>query len=337
MIPTFIRESTVKEEQIYLNQVMRFVKGGLMVPPANQNPITLALAPAATIPTLSAPVIYECRQGSVLEVNSLMLNVTAGAADAMDRLKVQLTDTSNLNRRFMNRPIQATHVFGNNRNAASAAQVPFRLPVKFMLEGQQTVQAEFQNWSTGGGITFSTAMEVREFQQVDMNVENVTAYLMEQRVQNLQLYPFWLTSNNDIQIGANGNVNAIFRATKDVALALYSLMFTAIVPGGGVGDLQEIAEISLFDAKTERPLQNQPFTLNTGCGTAGFPFIFPSPIIVEPNTMMRAFIQSLVTNVAIELFLTFSGVALYDPASSEFTYRVPAHTMPSATREQRYV
>lgn len=300
MIPAFVRD---KPGNIYLNDAIRYVKGGILVPRQALVPLVTPAAPAAGIPSNSPVAIWESPEDSVLELYSLMgEHGAADVADVQNRLTVQITDNG-WRRRLMNRAIIANHVFGNNLR-------PFRLLETILLRQQQTLQFDFQNNSTAGASNFRFAGETVKFQASELMNPEVTDYIARMSQRKLYLTPWWQTTDQAVTIPASGTVNAFFTFTRDVYTVLfYSMM--QVLTTGVAGDLQERVTLSMFDAKTERPLQNQPFTLNTGTGTAQFPFHFPTGWCIEPNTKIRVQMTSLVTDQPIEVFWTLAGVATF--------------------------
>lgn len=301
MLATWV---TSPSGDVYISDLARYVKGGVLVPSANRNPVTTLAAPAAGIPSFSPAVIFEGGEDAVIEGFSLTgHHDTSVAADVQNRLTVEISDTA-YRRQYMNRPILVNQVFGTPLN-------PFFLAESFMLENQQTMKFQLFNNSTVGNSIFSMMVEMRKFQATALTRQNVSAKIGEMRKQKSFRNPFWLTTNDPVTIPASGTTNVLFTNSRDYFLVLRYLMGQAIVPGGAAGDTQEIFTVRLFDAKTDRPLMNHPVTFNTLAGTASFPFVLPTPMLVEPVTAIRAQISSLITNQPIEVFLTFHGVGVY--------------------------
>lgn len=300
MIPTFL---TNAKGEIMLNDVARHVKGCILVPASSQQPIIVPAA-ATNVPGVSPPVIFEGPTDAVAEIYSLIGAHASGDATAVrNRFTVEITETM-FRRRLMNRAIPVAHVFGNNQN-------PYFLSESLLLENQGTLQATFINNSTAGTANFYSSMEARKFQQVSLIRKDISNYIYEQRSRKQQLAPYWLTSDQAVSIPAAGKATAFFTASKDITLALFFTMGFGLTTGVA-GDTTEQFTVSIFDAESERPLQNQPVAKNCIAGTAQYPFVLPSALILRPNTKMRVEFTNLVTDAAMEVFFTFAGVQLYE-------------------------
>lgn len=300
MLPTWAEDN---HGNVYINDFKRYVKGVALVPPQRQNPLTVAAAPGPNLWTQSPPIIIEGGEDSVGESFSLIgAHDDSVATDVRSRATVEITDKA-YRRRYMNRPILVDHCFGTPLN-------PFFLNETIMIEGQQVLEFVFYNNSQVGEWIWRYQLESRKFQAVAMTNEDITKEIGKLRQRKPYLNPFWLTSEQAVEIPASGVRDIFFRNTRDNFLILQYLMGRTIMTGQQ-GDTQEVIEIELFDAKTDRPLQNVPFTLNTGTGTATFPFVLPAPLFVEPVNRIRARVRNLIMDQPTEVFLTFHGVAIF--------------------------
>lgn len=301
MIPTFITNS---KGEVMLNDVARHVKGCILVPASSQQPIVVAAASGAGAPGVSPPVIFEGPTDAVAEIYSLIgAHASSDLTAVRNLFTVEITETM-FRRRLMNRAIPVPHVFGTNLN-------PFFLPESLLLENQGTLQFTFTNNSTAGSANFYSSLEARKFQQVSLLRKDISEYIYEQRSRKQQLAPYWLTSDQAITLPAGGKATAFFTATKDITLALFSAMAYATTTGVA-GDTTEQFTVSFFDAESERPLQNQPVAKNCVAGTAQYPYVLPSALILRPNTKMRAEFTNLITDQPTNVYFTFGGVALYE-------------------------
>jgi len=314
MIPTWITSS---DGAVYINDLTRYVKSTILVPPAGQNPLTTPAAAGAAIPTFSAPVVFEGGEDGVTEIYSLMGAHQAGvAADVQARLEVEIKDSS-YRRFYMNRPILANHVFGTNLN-------PFFLSESIFLESQQVLNLQFYNRSVAGQSVYRMAMEARKLQASALAQDNVTRRIAEMRRRKTFLTPAWLTSRAAIQIPAGGTVPAFFDVPRDYFFYIFEIMASTITTGVA-GDTQEVISWEAFDAKTQRPLQDlrRPVTLNTGAGNAQFPFILPTPLLVEPRTTIQINFNNLVTDQPTEVFFTFAGVSSFQASENPWADVLP--------------
>lgn len=303
MIPSLVTDA---KGNVYVNDLRRYVKGSILAPVQNTFPI---VTPAATLiggtlnPGISPAVIFEGNQDGVTEVFSLMgQHLFSDALDIQNRLEVLITDTAR-RRRLMSREILANHVFGSNLN-------PLYFYEDLFLESQQTLLMNFSNRSTVGSSTFFPVCEQRKFQASAIMYKQVTQYIDQSRHRTVFLKPYWLTSTDRITIPAGGQVTAFFTSTNDIYLTLFAIIASAISTGVA-GDVQEMFAFEVFDAKTSRPLQNQPIVRSCGTGTAKFPFVLPAPLMFEPNTTMQVRFTNLITDAATEVFFTYFGVSSY--------------------------
>jgi len=297
---------------VFLNDLKRYVKGAYLSPAAASIPVVIAAAPSATVPTGAPPIIVESPPDAIHEIFSMFgEHLTAPAAPALPvpplvdvqrRMTVQIFDLA-WRRNLMNRDIPVDHVFGTNLS-------PFFLRESIFLEGQQVLQFNFLNNSTAGGTAFKFQMESRKFQATSLTRKNVTEYINDQRRRRLYLTPFWQTSNQAISIPAGGVVDVFFTTDRSFDFIILGNV-SSFISTGTAGDLEEGFAVELFDAKTERPLQNQAVVRSCCSGSAGFPFLYPTGWIQEPNTILRVRFTNLITNAATEVFWTFFGVSNY--------------------------
>lgn len=301
MIPTWVRDP--KNGDLYINDLRKFVKGGVTVPAPGVNPLTVAAAAGAGIPTLGTPVIIEGAQDGVREIFSMIgvFDATSNAA-ATARFSVLITDQA-YRRRYMNRDVLVTHIFGTPGN-------PVFLAKEIWLENQQILLIQFFNNSVAGAAVFRQLYEERSFQAQSLTREDVTKLIQQKRKDALFFNPYWFTSDAPIIVPAAGQATAFFTNTRDYYLMLRYIVASSITTGVA-GNLQDIATVMLFDATNSRPLMNQPMPLTMMTGTAAFPYVLPQPWAIEPATVIRADFQNLVTDQPTEIFFTFHGVGCF--------------------------
>lgn len=289
-----------KDQQIYLNQVKRYVKGSLLVPQATQNPIT-TLAATAAGRTPSIPAIVEADASSVMQVWSMM-GLDSSAAEVKERFSVVIDDVV-WRRSLMNRDVLVQHIFGN-------AQTPGRLHQPIFLEGQQTLKFNFFNNSLAGDDTFKFALEATKYQESSLTNQDITAGIGNVRAKSRYFTPFWLTTDAPLTVADGGTADAFLTVTKDISFLGVEII-ASVISTGRAGNTQESIQFTLFDAETERPLMNQPVTLNTGTGTVGFPFKLPTGWLLRPNTRVRLTVTNLITDAPVEVFFTIAGISCY--------------------------
>lgn len=305
MIPRWINQ---KDGAVVLNDIIRYTKGGFSspgIPPGQVTPtIVIPAAISATVPSAAPSVVVEAGADEVAELYSFMGTHGAAVNPAVAaRMSVQITDVA-YRRRLMNRDILVNHVFGTNLT-------PLFLRESTLLESQQTMLFDFLNNSVAGPTSFQFALEKRKFQSVALTRQDVTDYIKVMRRRKMFLTPFWLTTDAPVTVNPGAVVDAFFTVTNDIYAVLFANIASMIIPAGSGGDVTEGFAVEFFDAKTERPLQNQPIARSCCSGTAGLPYILPTGWIVEPNTKIHVKFTSLVTVNPIEIFFTFAGVSAF--------------------------
>lgn len=313
MIPAWINS---KSGAIYLNDLKRYVKGSILVPAQSVTPLIIPAAVATNSPSTAPSVVIESPTDAISEIFSLVGEQDAGvAADVAARMSCLITDVA-FRRRLMNRDIPVTHIFGgggaNGSGEVPAGYLPFFLRESLLLEAQQTMIFDFLNNSTAGSTSFRFALESRKFQAVSLSRQQVSDYINQERFRKTLLNPYWLTTDLPVTLNPLASQDVFFTNTKATYFVAFGAIATFIlnagVPGG---DTVQGFTVDWFDAKTERPLQNQSVARSCCMGTAGLPMQFPTALIFEPNTRMRMRLNSLVTGVTMDVFISLIGVNSY--------------------------
>lgn len=299
MTPTFVTDA---QGNVYINDITRYIKGDLLVPPAINNPLVIPAAPGAGLFTQSDSVIIEGGEDAITEIFSLVGVQRGTFPDANDRLTMRIRDTA-YRRTLMNRPVLFDHVFG------SVLQ-PFFMVETIMLESQQTLELLFFNNSVAGPAIVETMMETRKVQASALASPVVNDEIQRARRVKTFLNPYWFTTDAPVTIPAGGTATAFLRNTRDNYLILKYIM-GRVITAGVAGDTQEVIAFTIRDAKTGRPFNNQPITFNMGMGTAQFPFVLPTALMIEPATNLQIDFVNLITDASTEVFCTFHGVACY--------------------------
>lgn len=294
MIPTFKK---MPDGSLIVDPLTRYVKTGLLVP----SPASVPLVIGAN--GQSPPISIESPQDSAGEILYLQGEHDAGVnADVSARMECVILDQA-FRRDCMNRSILVNHVFGS-------AQTPFFLKESVFLQPQQILQFSFFNRSAAGATSFRFAATQRKIQNSVFAHPEMNEYIRQAWTRKTFLQPFWFTTDNPVTVPAGGTVNSFFTNTNDRFVVFWYLIGSAITTGVA-GDTQEIFSFRFFDAKTDRLMMNQPVTLNTGCGTAGFPYMLPAPWLLEPSTQIRVEFRNLITDQPTQIFMTLCGVANY--------------------------
>jgi hypothetical protein len=313
MIPAWV----TNKRGVFLNDLKRYVKGGWLVPGSDRTPLIITAAPSATVPNSAPSVVVEAPPDSVSEIFAMVGENDAGVdPDVAARMSVQITDVA-FRRRLTSRHILCSHVFGGagqNGSNGIPGYFPSFLRESLILEPQQTMLFDFNNNSTAGSTAFRFMMEQRKFQSTSLSRDQVTQYIGKMRARKSILQPYWLTSNEAINIPVGGVKNCFFNNTRSAYFIWFDTVATFIVNGGGAGgDTVEGFTVELFDAKTQRPLQNQPIARSCFAGSAGLPFHNPTALMMEPDTQIQMRITNLVTGggTSIDVFITLVGVLNY--------------------------
>jgi len=316
MVPILVS----KDGRMYLNDIKRYAKGTILAPTQANRTVTMAAG------AYSAPIALEGPIDAVNEIMSLMGYAAPGNnSDVTARMAVLITDEA-YRRQLMNREILCNQVFGSGLR-------PFRLMESIALEGQQVATFQFHNVSLLGSGSFDFAAEAQGVQGFGLGYDEIKKWITIMRQRKAYLSPYWLTSDSAISLTAAQTREFFYTNTSDKWLLLGYILANVIGTGRAGEEFAEKFEFEIFDAKTQRKLMNQPVTMNTGTGTAQFPFRLDDPLLVEPSTQLRVRLRSLVTDAAQEIFLTFHGVAcstqlppfaqqLYQPAGAG---RVPGY------------
>jgi hypothetical protein len=256
---------------------------------------------------------------------------TPNSTDANNRTTVTITDMA-FRRQWMNNPVPISQVFGSSQRPVILKEAP-------LLERNQGLMLNFFNGSTAAGCSFFPVFTGRKWQLESIKRSGVREELDGKRRRQVYVHPYWLTSDNAINIPDIGQAQnlgyAFFTNTGDVTLFLFNI-YGYVIKGGTThvdANDTEPFRIELSDTKTGRAFQSQAFTLNTGFGTGQYPFYLPCPIILEPRSQIKARIYSNLytpnSPTNLELALTFGGLAVMTGTS--------AVTDPNVVRESAQI
>ena len=215
-----------------------------------------------------------------------------------------LIEDSGHRRLLMNAPVPVLHMFGT-------AQKPGFLRESLLLEVDQTMRMQLYNYSAAGPGSLAPQFEFRKWQIESLKRPDVGVFIEALRQRKTYLQPYWLTLDNGyVDVAAGGSTTAFFTITGDITVVLFDALGHAISTGQA-GDVQEMFSTQIFGPRQQWQFQSQPFTLNTGWGTASNPMRLPTPITAEPGSQIKIVIQNLITDQPTRVFLTFHGVAFY--------------------------
>jgi len=269
---------------------------------------TVAAANPTTNVNLNVTVLF-----AAAVTNQQFVVFTPIVADVVNRMRVEIRDVA-WQRMLMNRPISVAHVFGNALQPELLKDAP-------LFEKNQMWIMQFYNPSLVAAGSFAPVATARKWQIEALQKPEVAKELAAQHQRKIYVQPYWLTNDVDLiipDVGAQVNTGiTFFSNTGDITLFLFNLYAHVIATGANPINVNETEPftIELSETRTGRSFQNQPFTLNTGCGNAQFPFPLPSPIILGPRSQLKARVVTNYTNfpgvaVNTEIAITFGGLAV---------------------------
>ena len=290
------------------------IKGCVLVPPDASVPVVVPVR-SGTGNGQSAAIIIESPSDAWVEVFSLIgLNGASVNADVIARQCVSISTYINGQRRHMKFPINVTHVFGTNLNPCFLDD-PYSEPL--ILPPQSIIRMVFTNPSTAGETDFSFSLGARKIMlkaiAEDPRLKSELDALYKRRQ---KIYPMWMPLGSQpgstplgvpgVTIPAAGYANVFFEADNIFTgeFVITRIMASALTEGTPATDM---FELTLFDAKTDRVLTNQPVIATCLGGTAAFPMNLPTPIIVGQNMNIRAQFKNLVANGTTDVFCSLQG------------------------------
>lgn len=321
MLPTPIPTMVEGERgSLYLNTLRDYIRGVLIFPSSGSVPATPA-ARSGSANGIAPSVVIEAPPDAWLEIFSLFGVNTAGTnSDVIARQCVTITDYITGQRAYMRRPINVTHVFGTQKNPLYLDD-PYSEPILIPPNG--VLRFDFLNPSSSGAGSFSFAAEGRKINVEAFKDPKLKADVDALFARRRKVSPVWMPLYTDAGSTAL-NVPGINLASSGIGYSQFitfnnspaQVMITRImgsaITAGAAGDTTELFSLDLYDGRTYRKLNTQPITLNTGCGTAGFPFILPTPIVIDSNQVVKATLTNLVTDGATDVMISLQGVSVDD-------------------------
>ena len=310
MLKPFLRDS---KSNIWLNDSIRYQKSYILVPDETQYPLVTPAAPVAGQRTGSPVATFEAPASSLCEVDRFIgRHGDTDNADVKNRLTTEITDTF-YRRRLMNRDILVDHVFGQRLvppEVVVTMLAPFKTCEGLVLEPQQTLAIQNYNYSTAGSSSFKMHLEARATQTPAWQREDIKDFIAESKLRKPFVYPFWLTTDRPVSIPAGGTAVAFMTVTRDIRFVGFCRMQRALTTGVA-GDLVNKFTVTVRDAQTQRPMNNQPVSGTVFGGNANVPYWMPTGWMIEPNSVVQLDFENLVTDAATEVFLTWHGVACF--------------------------
>ena len=305
---------------IYMNALRDKFRGCVLVPASSSVPVDTA-ARSGNGNGISASIVIESPQDSWMEVFSLIgLNTAGTAADITTRQCVNITDYISGQRRFTQRPVNVSHVFGTQKNPFFLDD-PYSEPI--LMPPQSVLKFDFINPSTSGEMSFSFALEARRISESALAEAAVKQGIDELTVRRKKVYPIWIPLTTNVGTGpfglgvpgvtipAGGQIDAQFSSFDNApAKLMITRILGSAISAGVSGDTTELFTMDLYDGRTYRKLNNQPIAFNCGAGPATFPFNLKTPIIIASNQVVKARFYNLVTDETTDVFITLQVVAV---------------------------
>jgi hypothetical protein len=307
---------------IYMSTLRDYVRGVASFPASTNQPITAGARSGSANGQFNA-VTIEAPTDSYLEIFSLYgVNGAAVAADVLARQCVVITQFIDGQRQMMRRPVNCAHVFGTQLNPFFLDD-PFSEPI--LLPPNGVLKFDFINPSASGAMSFSFAAESRRINMEALRDPKIKAEMDALVNRRRKVSPVWLPLASDsgtpatplnvpgitLAQSAYGDTNFI-TFNSSPSQVLITRILGSFVTAGGAGDATNGFAVDLFDGRTYRQLNTQPIVFSCAAGSAAFPFILPTPIVVESNQVIKARVYNLVTNGTTDVFLTMQGVAVDD-------------------------
>lgn len=280
MLPTYIKQP---DGTVLVNPAKRYVKPYWLT----TEPVTVALGAGAT----SAPTTMPIDTQGHFEAFYAMTERTGAAT-----LTIFDPGTS---RFMMNREIHIdTIVSGLSGNAA---QRPFIWPESYFFnveDAGRSVVVQFRDL-TGAPNDIRFSLHGRRFYSKEAPPE-IYKKMYEYFGRRERTNVYFLTTDNDVQIPANGNAVAPCRVTDEGDFEIFKVCAVSDGP----------FEVTIRDRGSGRALMNNAVTDTLSAGNAEFPFIFVEPWLVERNYQIQLEFTDL-SGADNDVWWTFVGRRLW--------------------------
>lgn len=243
----------------------------------------------------------DANLGTPLQIKDLIIGESIGTApvftyDNLDAL-VELTELGE-SRKFMNQPIHMRTLFGT-------AKYPGRMCEPYMFASQHQIQARF----------ITTGPSVQEFRpylvgaqyfpwaaQSSESRNRLTAIIKKWNMRRSQVWPFWLTTDQQITLSANQEASFEMMPGQDAHFVACQL---AAVSTGNF-------QYRLLEVKTQQSLSNGAATFTNSLGDARLPRIFSKPYVVPAGYRMRLLVRDL-SGASNTIWFTIAGKKVFAP------------------------
>lgn len=307
--PTF---APAPNNSIFIDGERQAVKGCVFVPPSADMPLTIPARAGATF-GLSPATILESPTDSYSELLSLIcLDAADVTQPEFSYLYTSISDFTDGERRLSKRPIPVRHVFGNRYNPFMLLDPKGSEPL--MLRPQQVLQFNgFYNADTTQVTNFRFGAVGRRFSITRLRPDTLPKLeAIIQRRKNC--YPYWIALRQNLSTTPLPGVSMAAGETADIFFEEEEdeILVTRILAHGY--DATATSEtynavMDLWDARSEKKLNNQPIILSNAAFDATNPFQLASPIVMSSNMVVRARITNNSAN-AVDYFISLFGVRL---------------------------
>lgn len=238
----------------------------------------------------------DANLGTPLHIDSLLLANSAGY-DASNFL-VTLNEVGET-RKFMNKPIHARTIFGD-------ARYPCKMPEKYMFASQHQIQAQFENLPGQSAQTIYPFLTGAQYYpwaaQTNESRQQIISMIKIWNARRAQVWPFWLTTEADVTLPANGAGSYELLPGQD---AHFIASQFAVV---STGDF----EYSLMEVKTQQGMSNGRATRNNALGDARLPTRLPKEYVVPAGYRLRLYVKDL-SGAENRIHFTIHGIKVYAP------------------------
>lgn len=239
--------------------------------------------------------------GTPFEVRSLVFeDSTDGTAAANFTISMQEVGERRL---LMNNPC---HI----RTIAGSAQLPGLLREPLYLLSQHAVNCKF-NKISGGAISMRMFMVGAqfypwspEFMRFREDRKQLTDRVRKWIKRRETVGPFWLTTDEAVNIGANATAEFLMKPGND---AQFEAMTVMSVSTGNFS-------WSLSEVKTNQTLMNGDATQTNALGDIFFPTMLPTSYVVPSDRRLRLRVTDL-SGAPNQIFFTVGGRKIYAPMS----------------------
>jgi hypothetical protein len=271
------------------------------------DPKAIAAAPGGTPPGIYR-LGYSSNQGAdnwlgnPLEVRALVFEDSTDGTNAANwtvRLQ-QVGETRDL----CNQPVHVRTMFGT-------AQFPAVLREPLFILSKDTLNMELQKIS-GGAVNVRAYMEgcqyftwspdLLSFPNARQHMHNLVRKWMNRR---RFIYPYWVTTEQPVELAANGNAQAIIRPGEQSQFEAFTV---SVVATGNFG-------LEIREAKTGTSLINGQITQTNALGTAQLPTILPCKYLLPGGHYFTLRFEDL-SGAPNSVYITIAGRKIDAPIKS---------------------